>query len=442
MAKITRKAAKVFGSTAGFHQISQFGSLAAASPAYTTDPDVIQALSNYLAGWFSGVLGANSPAIEDMNALCYLFAYQIAYGLQTGIAEWNSTTPYFIGSVVNDTFGNLYGSITDNNTGNAVTDTTNWRRLPPSSAMTSSNYSLSAAVAANALTVTLKDLAGGTLNATTDVSSFAFRSTTTTSGTVTLLSVTSGLTITIPSGVNIGILGGAGIQQNIYVYAINNAGTVELALSGNRFNEGSLVTTTAIASGNDFRVMYSTTARTSVACRLLGVLSSTQATMGTWATAPDVYSSPITQPPGYGEIAVRADTANGYGSINTKIRNFTTTTSYPNTNGAIVGTASATLGYTFTINQAGLYMAMYYDNFGATVQMGISQNTTQPTVAIASISSATRLNYASTNGGGPMGVSAIAICQPGDVLRAHTDGTVGGSVPASMWVVQIMRLAN
>lgn len=126
MAKITRKVQKIFGQTAGLNQIAQFGSLAASTPTYTTDPDTIQALSNYLQGWFGAVVGSNSPAIEDMNALCYLFAYQLAYLMQEGVPEWNSQTTYYTGSVVNDGSGNLYTSLIDTNLNNALTDGTKW----------------------------------------------------------------------------------------------------------------------------------------------------------------------------------------------------------------------------------------------------------------------------------------------------------------------------
>jgi hypothetical protein len=129
MAKITRKAQKIFGSSAGLNQIAEFGSLAASSPAYTTDPAVIQSLSNYLGGWFDAVLGANSPAIEDMNAICYLYAYQLAYLFQAGIAEWDSATTYYIGSYASDGAGNFYTSLTDNNLNNALSSTTNWRKV-------------------------------------------------------------------------------------------------------------------------------------------------------------------------------------------------------------------------------------------------------------------------------------------------------------------------
>lgn len=126
MTKIVRKNQKIFGSTAGFQQIAKFGSLAAAAPSFTTDPEVIQSLSNYLQGWFAAIIGGNSPATEDMNAILYLYAYQLAYLMQEGVAEWNTDTTYYIGSVVNDGAGVLYVSLTDNNTGNLLSDATKW----------------------------------------------------------------------------------------------------------------------------------------------------------------------------------------------------------------------------------------------------------------------------------------------------------------------------
>lgn len=127
MAKITRAPQKVFGSTAGLNQIAQFGSLAQAAPAYTTNPTTIQALGAYLTGWFGAVIGSNSPAIEDMNAICYLYAYQLAYAFQAGIAEWDSATTYYIGSFVTvNSTGLVYRSIVDTNLNNAVSDTTKW----------------------------------------------------------------------------------------------------------------------------------------------------------------------------------------------------------------------------------------------------------------------------------------------------------------------------
>lgn len=98
MAKITRATQKVFGENAGLNEIGVFGSLAAGSPAYATTPAQVQSLSNYLQGWFGAVLGSNSPAIEDMNAVHFLFARQLAYLMQTGVPEYDAATTYYIGS--------------------------------------------------------------------------------------------------------------------------------------------------------------------------------------------------------------------------------------------------------------------------------------------------------------------------------------------------------
>ncbi len=128
MAKLPRKNMKLFGSTATVSgQMGVFGSLAAGSAAYSSDPDVIQSLSNYLTGWFGAIVGSNSPAIQDMNALCFLFAYQLAYCMQTGVPEWNAATTYYVGSVVNNGGRKLYQSITNGNINNALTDVTNWQ---------------------------------------------------------------------------------------------------------------------------------------------------------------------------------------------------------------------------------------------------------------------------------------------------------------------------
>jgi hypothetical protein len=131
MAKITRKVAKLFGSSAGPTQVGQFGSLAAASPTYSSDPTVIQGLSNWAGGWFSAIIGNNSPAIEDMNGMCLVFAYQLAYLMQEGVPEWDSSTTYYIGSIAQDGSANLYRSLTNSNLNNALSDGSNWALLNP-----------------------------------------------------------------------------------------------------------------------------------------------------------------------------------------------------------------------------------------------------------------------------------------------------------------------
>jgi microcystin-dependent protein len=100
MPRLSRIYQKIFGSAAGATEIGQFGSLAAGSPTTTTNPVTMQSLAAFNGGWFDAVLGGNSPAIEDMNALNYLTFYQLAYVMENGITEYNSTTTYYQGSVV------------------------------------------------------------------------------------------------------------------------------------------------------------------------------------------------------------------------------------------------------------------------------------------------------------------------------------------------------
>lgn len=130
MAKLGRYTQKVFATNAGANQLAEIGSYATASPvAYsgaTVNPDLVQALSNFTTGWNAIVAGGNSPAIEDMNALCYLFAFQIAYLMQEGVAEWDPGTTYYIGSIAQDGNGNLYVSKIDDNLNNALSNQGAW----------------------------------------------------------------------------------------------------------------------------------------------------------------------------------------------------------------------------------------------------------------------------------------------------------------------------
>lgn len=148
------------------------------------------------------------------------------------------------------------------------------------------NLSITASVATSALTVALKDAAGSDPSSTSPVR-IAFRNSTATTGSVTVRSVTSATSVVVSSGSTLGTT--SAVASYIYVYAIDNSGTVELAVSSKLFQDGELVSTTAeggAGAADSATVMYSTTARSNVPCRLIGRMSSTQATAGTWATAP------------------------------------------------------------------------------------------------------------------------------------------------------------
>lgn len=155
MSKLLRYDQKVFGSTAQAGQISKFGSLQAGVPetysGATVTPDNIQALSNYLTGWFGSIMANNSPTVEDFNAICYLFTYQVAYLCQRGVPEWCAGTTYYTGSVVTDSSGNMYKSLIDNNLNQSILDLTKWRPYNFQTATAALN------IANSPYTVTLSD---------------------------------------------------------------------------------------------------------------------------------------------------------------------------------------------------------------------------------------------------------------------------------------------
>lgn len=129
MAKLTRKLLREFASTAGVGEIDVFGSLAAGSLQTSTDPDDIQSLSNWLDGWAAEVMDNDSPVLEDRNAVDFVFSYMLKSIFQMGIPEYLATETYYIGSWVNSS-GVAYVSQANSNVGNALTDTSKWKRGP------------------------------------------------------------------------------------------------------------------------------------------------------------------------------------------------------------------------------------------------------------------------------------------------------------------------
>lgn len=147
------------------------------------------------------------------------------------------------------------------------------------------NLSIATAVGSSALTISVKTMSGGNASAAEPIF-VGMRSATLTNGTFNRRTITGALNLVISSGSTLGQV--SGMAARIFVYLIDNAGTLELAASLNRFSENALVSTTAEggAGGADSAtVMYSTTARSNVPCRLIGYIDNTQATAGTWASA-------------------------------------------------------------------------------------------------------------------------------------------------------------
>jgi hypothetical protein len=147
------------------------------------------------------------------------------------------------------------------------------------------NGKVVASVAANALTLAIKTLAGADPSVQDPVL-FVFRNATAATGDYVVYRVTSTLSIIISSGATLGHVSAR--DQQIILSAIDNAGTVELAVScylpGQNIR---LVSTTAMnGSATSPSTLYSTTARTNVAWYPLARCVSNQTTAGTWAAVP------------------------------------------------------------------------------------------------------------------------------------------------------------
>ena len=192
---------------------------------------------------------------------------------------------------------------------------------------------ITASAASSALTITLSPTV------------LDFRSPTIGSGVVATVSNSTSISVVVPSTATLGTV--SAVQSRLVVLAINNAGTMELAVTnisgGSDLSETGVISTTLIAAAsNSATLYYSTTARTSVAYRVVGYVESTQATAGTWATAPSTIQ-------GYGGQAVAAMSSLGYGQTLQAVTR-TLGTTYYNTTGKPIHLN--TLNTTTTINTA------------------------------------------------------------------------------------------
>ena len=153
------------------------------------------------------------------------------------------------------------------------------------------NLGLAASVGSSALTISLKTKLGNNASSGDPVY-ISFRSATSTSGVFVRRAVTGSLSVVISNGSTLGL--SSAVPQYVWVYALDNAGTVELAVSGVKlFDDTSIQSTTAEggSGGADTgNILYSTTARSNVAIRLIGRVTATEATAGVWATSPSEVS--------------------------------------------------------------------------------------------------------------------------------------------------------
>jgi hypothetical protein len=127
----------------------------------------------------------------------------------------------------------------------------------------------------------------GAMTVTLQPTSIDFRSTTPSSGAVTTVDIATAITLVVPSGATLGST--ATYAASLAVVAINNAGTVVLGIvnigGGVDLSEIGVISSTLVGAGSDLStVIYSASAQTSKAYRVIGYIESTQAVAGTWVT--------------------------------------------------------------------------------------------------------------------------------------------------------------
>ena len=184
-----------------------------------------------------------------------------------------------------------------------------------------------------------------------------FRSTTLGSGVITTVT-DEPADLTISAGSTLGTVNG--VQSRLAVLVMNNAGTMETAVvnlaGGTDLSETGLISTTAeggAGAADSANVVYSASARSNLAYRVIGYIESTQATAGTWATDASTVQ-------GVGGEAFTAMSSIGYGQAWQSVTRNNGTTYYNATGKPIVfmvtavGVTAANNYPTITVTQNGV----------------------------------------------------------------------------------------
>lgn len=175
--------------------------------------------------------------------------------------------------------------------------------------------SVSSSVSANALTV---GFAGATL---------AFRNATLTTGTPTSL-VVGALSLTVPSTATLGTINAT--QAQLILLVAYNAGTPVLCIvnasGGVNLDETTLISPTTISTGatSASTIYSSATVAANSPFRVVGYINITEATAGTWTTAPSLVQ-------GYGGQALTSLQSLGYGQTLQNVSRSVGTTYYNTT---------------------------------------------------------------------------------------------------------------
>jgi hypothetical protein len=146
-----------------------------------------------------------------------------------------------------------------------------------------SGVGLALSVGSNALTIALKQVDGSTDCSAAVPCTVSFRDATNASGAVNIRTVTGALSLVIPSGAEMGHEDG--VDGFLYVYLVDNSGTISLAASSQYHNELRIKSIVAIATSSDDQNIYGTVL-TAKPIRLIARLLVNKADAELWDAVP------------------------------------------------------------------------------------------------------------------------------------------------------------
>ena len=129
MAGLPRVIQRIFGTSYASSptgNIAQPGSTAGGTPVYSSDLNVLQALSAWIQGLAPQCVGTQSPVLQEQNAILFTITQQLQYLLTRGVADWITGEVYNLQDYCKRN-GQLYVSLIDGNTGqDPLTNSNAW----------------------------------------------------------------------------------------------------------------------------------------------------------------------------------------------------------------------------------------------------------------------------------------------------------------------------
>lgn len=273
------------------------------------------------------------------------------------------------------------------------------------------NAGIAASVASNALTLSLTQADGATAPSTgAGAVTIGFRNSLVGNGSYTAVAATTTTSIVVPAGATLSSR--AVLPFVFWLYAINNAGTIELAVSAMKYDTAGTYNTIAISSSSSSNnAIYSTTARTGVAIRLIGRVATTETVAGNWAQAPTNLDI-TTVRPYYGNIITMRVGGTVASTAGTAVIAFSTVD---------WDTQNAVSGGRFTAPISGYYTSQFWMNANVNVIYSCYINA----------SLAKNVGKAESGGGRASG-GGVFFLNAGDIIDLRADTTTG-TVQSDSW---------